>query len=97
MRKNTAPRRSCLVCRERENKEDLIRVVLSEDGFCFWDKAQKKPGRGAYLHQSLGCLSKANEMKLWSRAFRKDIDADFKDSITVLLKELTDEVVKVIG
>jgi len=52
--------RRCVVCRQRERKEDLCRFVLrrTKDGTLKLavDPNGTEPGRGAYSHRSAGCL-----------------------------------------
>lgn len=55
------PVRTCLGCRGRENKTDLIRLVRS-DGTIVVDGRQSAPGRGGYLHPRRAC---------WEQALRK--------------------------
>ena len=61
--------RSCVVCRGRCEKYSLVRIVLSE-GEVVWDRDQKLPGRGAYLHPREECLGKAHDASRWERGLR---------------------------
>ena len=40
------------------------------DGEIVWDQEQGRPGRGAYLHPELQCLSRLANPRLWERALR---------------------------
>jgi predicted RNA-binding protein YlxR (DUF448 family) len=55
------PVRTCIGCRGREDKSDLIRLTAF-DGTVRVDSRQTAPGRGAYLHQERDC---------WEQAYRK--------------------------
>ncbi|WP_340557390.1 YlxR family protein [Streptomyces sp. GSL17-111] len=63
------PERTCVGCRERSAKADLLRVVVIE-GECVPDLRGTLPGRGAYLHPSLACCDLALRRRAFPRAFR---------------------------
>ncbi len=42
------PVRMCVVCRRRRPKHELLRIVVTPEGFVL-DESGKKPGRGAYV------------------------------------------------
>lgn len=46
----------CVSCRERQDKKDLLRVVLGDDGNIVYDPTGKHPGRGAYLCKKESCI-----------------------------------------
>ena len=63
------PVRTCVGCRERAAKQDLLRVV-AQDGALVPDPAGRSPGRGAYLHRSTACLEAALRRRVFTRALR---------------------------
>ncbi|WP_318200987.1 YlxR family protein [Streptomyces sp. SCL15-4] len=63
------PERTCVGCRERAAKNDLLRIVKSEDA-CVPDPRGTLPGRGAYVHPALVCLDQAVRRRAFSRALR---------------------------
>ncbi|MER7919594.1 MULTISPECIES: YlxR family protein [unclassified Streptomyces] len=63
------PERTCVGCRERAAKNDLLRIVRSEDA-CVPDPRGTLPGRGAYLHPALVCLDQAVRRRTLPRALR---------------------------
>ena len=63
------PRRTCIGCRCRADKAELIRVVF-RDGELFLDQSQDAPGRGAYVHPKRGCVETADQRKAVARALR---------------------------
>ncbi|CAK7280556.1 MULTISPECIES: YlxR family protein [Streptomyces] len=63
------PERTCVGCRERAAKDDLLRIVRSEDA-CVPDPRGTLPGRGAYLHPALVCLDQAVRRRALPRALR---------------------------
>ena len=67
------PIRMCAGCRERAEKDGLIRIV-ARDGVGRVDSAQTEPGRGVYLHRSVCCLDLAVKRRTLGRALRTEID-----------------------
>ncbi|MEV3993461.1 YlxR family protein [Streptomyces sp. NPDC049837] len=63
------PERTCLGCRERAAKRDLLRIVLIK-GDCAPDPRGTLPGRGAYVHPALVCLDLAVRRRAFPRALR---------------------------
>ncbi|MFE6688434.1 YlxR family protein [Streptomyces sp. NPDC090442] len=63
------PERTCLGCRERAAKGDLLRIVVIE-GECVPDPRGTLPGRGAYVHRTLVCLDLAVRRRAFPRAYR---------------------------
>lgn len=77
MRAPGKPTRTCVGCRVRAGKSDLLRVaaVESESGLVkAWrvapDPRGRLPGRGAYVHRDLGCLDLAEHRRAFPRALR---------------------------
>ncbi|WP_190140781.1 YlxR family protein [Streptomyces longispororuber] len=63
------PERTCVGCRERAAKSELLRIVAVE-GVCVPDPRGTLPGRGAYVHPALVCLDLAVRRRAFPRAFR---------------------------
>ncbi|MEU9999610.1 YlxR family protein [Streptomyces sp. NPDC048370] len=63
------PERTCVGCRERAAKSDLLRIVAVE-GACVPDHRGTLPGRGAYLHPASVCLDLAVRRRAFPRAFK---------------------------
>ncbi|MBK0418296.1 YlxR family protein [Leucobacter sp. CSA1] len=61
--------RTCVACRRRASRADLLRVVLHEGRFIV-DERAALPGRGAWVHPTAECLSKAVSRGAFSRALR---------------------------
>ena len=68
------PVRTCVGCRVRTEKSDLLRVVAVEGEADFSalvpDHRGRLPGRGAYLHPDLRCLDLAERRRAFPRALR---------------------------
>ncbi|MET7290055.1 YlxR family protein [Streptomyces sp. NPDC005573] len=63
------PERTCVGCRGRAAKDDLLRIVAIEDA-CVPDPRGTLPGRGAYVHPALVCLDQAVRRRAFTRALR---------------------------
>jgi uncharacterized protein len=61
--------RTCVGCRGRAAKSDLLRVV-GRDGQIVPDPQARLPGRGAYLHLSQKCFEQAGRRRAFARALR---------------------------
>ncbi|MFC9975030.1 YlxR family protein [Spirillospora sp. NPDC127200] len=68
-RDRAVPMRTCVGCRVRTVKSDLLRLVAVE-GVVVPDPDGRLPGRGAHLHPDLGCLQLAERRRAFPRAFR---------------------------
>ena len=63
------PQRTCVGCRVRAAKAELLRLVVV-DGSVTSDPTKRSPGRGAHLHPDPGCLDLALRRRAFPRAFR---------------------------
>lgn len=70
VRRRPSPVRTCVGCRERAAKPELLRVVTS-GGELLPDLRARLPGRGAYLHPRLECLAAAERRRAFPRALRE--------------------------
>lgn len=52
------PTRSCIICRKRNDKKELIRIACLKDGNIVLDKSQKVNARGIYLCRDKECTLK---------------------------------------
>ena len=70
------PIRSCIACRKRENKTDLLRVV-KEGAHVVADPEGRKVGRGGWLHRE--CLELAITRRSFERALKSDVNLDLSE------------------
>jgi predicted RNA-binding protein YlxR (DUF448 family) len=63
------PVRTCVGCRQRANRTDLLRIVADSNQLEI-DFLAVKPSRGAWIHANSGCIEKANERGAFARALR---------------------------
>ena len=67
------PVRTCVGCRQRGNRADLIRIVNNQ-GFLRVDTQKSLSGRGSWLHPSSKCLETAVERSAFARALKAKMD-----------------------
>ncbi|MBS4539889.1 YlxR family protein [Clostridium sp. D2Q-11] len=81
MKTKKIPLRKCIVCNERKEKKDLVRIVKNNEGEVFVDMNGKANGRGAYICNNKECLDKAFKSKAFNRAFKTNISPDVYNSL----------------
>jgi len=68
------PVRTCVGCRERAAKSELLRVVAGSDvdgrPAVVPDPVAMAPGRGAHLHPTIRCYDLAVKRRAFARALR---------------------------
>jgi predicted RNA-binding protein YlxR (DUF448 family) len=67
--RSVEPVRTCVGCRVRAAKSQLLRVVAVE-GVLLPDPRGTSHGRGAHLHPDLECLALAERRRVFPRALR---------------------------
>lgn len=78
------PVRTCVGCRQRGNRSDLIRIANFQGNLSV-DSEKKISGRGSWLHPKGSCLEAAVERKAFVRAFRGKADLE---QVTDLVKQI---------
>ncbi len=81
MRTRHVPQRSCIVCRTKAAKRELVRIVMTPDGSCLVDPTGKRAGRGAYLCHKAGCWERAVSTGRLAQALRGDIRPEDKEQL----------------
>lgn len=71
------PLRTCLACREKKQKTELVRFILNEDQVHI-DCDFKLPGRGAYTCAIETCFHTVIKRKGFYRAFRQKVQIDIE-------------------
>lgn len=56
--------RQCLLCRQRADKESMLRLAVDDQGQLWPDLLQKAPGRGVYLCMEPACLATLSDKRL---------------------------------
>ena len=77
--RSEGPVRTCIGCRARATKRELLRVVARPDAndpgrswYVAPDPSGTAPGRGAHLHPTPECLALAERKRAFARALRHD-------------------------
>ncbi|HET6857907.1 MAG TPA: YlxR family protein [Streptomyces sp.] len=83
------PERTCVGCRERAAKSDLLRIVVIE-GECVPDQRGTLPGRGAYVHPASACIALAVRRRAFARAFRGRAPLDIS-ALSRLVEQATQQ------
>jgi len=68
--KGHVPERTCISCRSKKAKKELVRLVLDKDNRVIIDRFQKKEGRGIYLCDNDSCMAGFLKNKRPGRFFR---------------------------
>ncbi len=76
MREKHVPLRTCVVCRTKADKRELIRIVHAPSGELVVDDTGKRSGRGAYLCSNPDCRQRAFSGSRLSRALRAEVTAE---------------------
>ena len=75
------PQRSCVICMQKKDKSELIRIVKNKENIVSMDKTGKKEGRGAYICNNIECLEKAIKTKTLKKILDIDIDEEIYENI----------------
>ena len=71
----------CTVCRERDAKRTLYRIVRTPERTVEPDPTGRRNGRGAYLCNRASCWQKALTGGMLERALNIEIDAETNDAL----------------
>jgi len=78
------PQRTCVVCRTKQDKRDLTRLVLAETGLCV-DVKGKMNGRGAYLCDNPDCWERAMSQSILAKALRAELNDDDRNYLRQMI------------
>ena len=81
MKKNNPIERTCVVCRTKKDKSELIRIVKNKDESVHVDKTGKMNGRGCYVCSSSECLEKMYKVRALNRAFKTNFCEEMYERI----------------
>ena len=77
------PQRTCIVCRQKFDKRELMRLVKTTDGI-MRDASGKGDGRGAYVCNKLDCHNRVASSELLSKALRTSLSDDDRQRLREL-------------
>ncbi len=75
------PLRSCIACRQKRPKHELLRIVRTPGGLLEIDEEAGKPGRGAYLCRNIACGKKALKGHGFQRRLNVSLPEGFEDQL----------------
>lgn len=80
--------RTCIVTRQKDPPEGLIRFVADPDGKVVPDLHAKLPGRGAHVTARYALVERAARRHMFKRALKADVEAapDLADEVAELLR-----------
>ena len=81
------PVRTCVGCRTRASRTDLLRVV-AESSSLVLDERKSMPGRGAWVHPTQECVDAAIKRRAFVRALRVPGPLDTQTFTQTLMKRL---------
>lgn len=89
-RKKHKPQRTCIACRETQDKRGLIRIIRTPAQEVVIDPTGKANGRGAYLCHKTECWDKGLQKKLLANALKTTLSvADIERLKASLQTELS--------
>ena len=92
VRPRKQPQRTCVSCRETQDKRTLIRLVRApgrpEVGGVTIDERGRATGRGAYLCTSPDCWRRALRSGSLARALNTQLSADDRQTVEAYLERL---------
>ena len=80
MTNKTIPLRKCVACGQMVPKDELYRVVRTEDGIQL-DLTYKAQGRGAYVCRKEECIALADKKKAFYRSLRCAVSQEVIESL----------------
>ena len=86
MKVKKIPMRTCVVCHEKLEKRELLRVVKNKEGIVSVDITGKANGRGAYIKKDLEVLEKAIKSKALERHLECQIDESIYEEIRKIIE-----------
>jgi predicted RNA-binding protein YlxR (DUF448 family) len=75
------PVRTCIGCKCKKPKKEMIRIIRTPDGKIEIDKTGKKSGRGAYLCGDVKCLDIAFRENRLNKSLKQDIPLQTLDEL----------------
>ena len=72
------PQRTCILCREKLSKSQLLRIVKNGETFSI-DETHKKDGRGAYICCKCKNSEELFKKRVLDRAFRMRVPDEIYD------------------
>ena len=87
MKVKKIPMRTCVVCHEKLEKRELLRIVKNKEGIVSVDITGKANGRGAYIKKDVSVLEKAIKSKL----LEKRLECTIEDSVYEEIRQIIEK------
>lgn len=81
MKARKVPNRTCVACRNADEKRSFVRIVRTPEGHVEVDPRGKANGRGAYLCAKAGCFDVARQRRKLDSALRVNLRDDDYDRL----------------
>jgi hypothetical protein len=81
IRKKHIPLRTCIVCHDKKDKRQLVRIVRTNASGVLVDPTGKRNGRGAYLCDKPQCWDQALNSKVLDRALNTELSMGERQSV----------------
>ena len=72
--KNKKLTRTCIGCRAKKEKQELIRIVKTNENEILVDFKQTLSGRGAYICDNIGCFEKIIKKNMLKQSLKINVD-----------------------
>jgi predicted RNA-binding protein YlxR (DUF448 family) len=82
------PERTCIVCRQKRPKWEMVRIVRTPQGTLEIDNRGKKAGRGAYLCRTKDCWEAGLAKKKLEYALKTEISSEQRAELVEYSKTL---------
>lgn len=79
--------RRCTGCMSFKEKNELIRLYLTEEGCIAIDRTGKAGGRGAYICKDEECLKKAFKRRALEHGFKMRVSDENKEKLLCGIKD----------
>ena len=86
MKVRKVPMRTCVVTREKCEKNQLVRVVRTPEGEVVVDTTGKMNGKGAYLKLDLSVIEKAHKTNVLGKVLEVEVPDKVYDDLKSLIK-----------
>lgn len=88
IRRKHIPERTCIACRRKRSKSELIRIVRTPGGDVKIDAQAKESGRGAYICRLRSCWEDSFKKKRIEHMLRVNVTSDEYDDLLELATKL---------
>ncbi len=82
------PERTCIVCRQKRPKWEMVRIVRTPQGTLEIDNRGKKAGRGAYLCRTQDCWEAGLTKKRLEHSLKTEISSEQRAELLEYSKSL---------